>query len=320
MAYYKPEPTVVTASNFNASEDAAALRAAMKGLGTDEQTILDILTKRSNNQRQQIAKVYTEEMGQNLLEDLKSELGGNFEDVIIGLMLPPVEYICRELNKAMSGVGCDTMALAEILCSRSNKEIKDIVTNYERLYDRPLAEHVCSETKGDFRKFLTLIVTGVRNAPGVTAQDKAYEQAEQLYKAGEGKLGTNEEVFNRIMAHENYEQLRLIFSEYKKISGRTLEQAIKDELSGPLLEAMMTIVECVQNPITFYAKQLHKAMDGIGTNDKTLIRIIISRSEIDLGNIKKEYERLYGKTLESVVKGETSGDYKKALTALIGGA
>lgn len=27
------------------------------------------------------------------------------------------------------------------------------------VYDRPLAEHVCSETKSDFRRFLTLVVT-----------------------------------------------------------------------------------------------------------------------------------------------------------------
>lgn len=61
--------------------------------------------------------------------------------------------------------------------------------------------------------------------------------------AGEGKLGTNEEVFNKILAHESYEQLRLVFDEYKNVSGRTLEQAIKDELGGPLHDAMMAVGE-----------------------------------------------------------------------------
>lgn len=61
-------------------------------------------------------------------------------------------------------------------------------------------------------------------------------------------------------------------------------------------------VECVQSPPEFFAKQLHKAMAGGGTDDTTLIRIIVSRSEIDLGNIKQEFERLYDKTLESAVR------------------
>ncbi|XP_054287999.1 annexin B10-like isoform X1 [Macrosteles quadrilineatus] len=319
MNYYRPEPTVVPFSGFNAAEDGAALRQAMKGLGTDEQAIIDILTKRSNNQRQQISKWFTEEYGRDLIKDLKSELGGKFEDVIIGLMSPPVEYLCQQLNKAMKGAGCDEMALIEILCTRSNKEIKEINETYERLYNRPLAEHVCSETKSDFRRFLTLVVTAVRNPPGHVTPEKAKEQAEALYAAGEAKLGTNEEVFNKIMAHESYEQLRLVFDEYKNVSGRTIEQAIKDELGGPLHDAMMAVIQCVQNPLTFYAKQLQNAMAGLGTNDTTLIRIIVSRCEIDLGNIKKEYERLYGKTLESVVKAEASGNYESALLGLIDG-
>lgn len=41
--------------NFNDEEDAKILREAMKGFGTDEDAIIEVLTKRSNQQRRQIA-------------------------------------------------------------------------------------------------------------------------------------------------------------------------------------------------------------------------------------------------------------------------
>lgn len=61
-------------------------------------------------------------------------------------------------------------------------------------------------------------------------------------------------------------------------------------------------MECVENAPAWFAQRLRKAMEGAGTEDKTLIRIIASRAEIDLGGIKREYERLYDKTLESDIK------------------
>lgn len=60
-------------------------------------------------------------------------------------------------------------------------------------------------------------------------------------------------------------------------------------------------VECMQSAAAFFASRLYEAVKGMGTDDNTLIRIVVSRSEIDLGEIKQEFERMYDRTLLSAV-------------------
>lgn len=119
------------AADFNAAADGDALRAAMKGFGTDEQAIIDILCARSNAQRQQISTYFTAEYGRDLIADLKSELGGKFEDVIVGLMLPADRYQCKQLHRAMDGIGTNESTLIEVLCTKSNEEVGRLVREYE---------------------------------------------------------------------------------------------------------------------------------------------------------------------------------------------
>jgi annexin A7/11 len=61
-------------------------------------------------------------------------------------------------------------------------------------------------------------------------------------------------------------------------------------------------VKTVHNRPAYFADRLEVAMKGLGTDDDALIRIIVSRCEIDLANIKFEYERIQGRTLLSAVK------------------
>ncbi|TKS72051.1 Annexin A5 [Collichthys lucidus] len=87
--------------NFNAKHDAEILHKAMKGIGTDEDAILMLLTSRSNDQRQQIKAAYKKAYGKELVSALKSELGGLFESLIVALMTPSVLYDATKLHKAI---------------------------------------------------------------------------------------------------------------------------------------------------------------------------------------------------------------------------
>ena len=59
-------------------------------------------------------------------------------------------------------------------------------------------------------------------------------------------------------------------------------------------------------------------MKGLGTDDTKLIRVIVTRTEIDMQYIKAEYLKKYGKTLNDEVQSETSGHYRTFLLALLG--
>ena len=63
---------------------------------------------------------------------------------------------------------------------------------------------------------------------------------------------------------------------------------------------------------------LRKAMKGLGTDDTTLIRVIVTRTELDMPYIKAEYEKQYKKPLVDAVHSETSGHYRSFLLALVG--
>lgn len=305
--------------NFVANQDAEVLYNAMKGIGSDKETIIDLLTSRSNKQRQQVYVSYKTLFGRDLIDDLKYELTGKFERLIIGLMKPPAVYDAKELKDAIEGLGTDENCVIEILASRSNKQIHELTEAYKEVYESDLEADVVGDTSGHFKKMLVVLLQGTREEDDVVSDDLVAQDAKELYEAGELQWGTEESAFISILGNRSHCHLQLVFEEYRNISGSEIEESLRDELSGDFQKLMLAVVRCARNIPEYLASRLFKAMKGVGTRDNTLIRIMVSRSEVDMLDIREEFRKKYEKSLHSMIRSDTSGVYKRALLRLCGG-
>lgn len=57
---------------------------------------------------------------------------GDLETAVVGLMLTKHQFYANELHDALSGLGTDDKALAEILGSLDRTEIQDIAAVYKK--------------------------------------------------------------------------------------------------------------------------------------------------------------------------------------------
>uniref|UniRef100_A0AAR2K3U7 Annexin n=1 Tax=Pygocentrus nattereri TaxID=42514 RepID=A0AAR2K3U7_PYGNA len=290
--------------------DAEVLRKAMKGFGTDEQAIINLLGSRSNKQRVPLVISYKTAYGKDLIKDLKSELSGNFEKVVLAMLKAPAQFDASELREAIKGAGTDEACLIEILSSRSNAEIREINQVYKAEYKKTLEEAITGDTSGHFRRLLVSLAQGNRDERETVDIALAKQDAQALYQAGENKLGTDESKFNAILCARSKAHLRAVFNEYQHMCGRDLEKSIEREMSGDLEGGMLAVGNTPFN----------LCMQGLGTKDRTLIRIMVSRSEVDMLDIRQAYIKKYGKSLYTDISGDTSGDYKKLLLKLCGGS
>ncbi|XP_039614002.1 annexin A10-like [Polypterus senegalus] len=312
------QATIYPAQDFNPAMDAEMLCDAFQGFECNKDMLIDILTQRSNAQRQVIAEAYREMYGRDLISDLRENLSHHFKQVMVGLMYSPFLFDAHELWHAMKGGDTEENCLIDILASRTNEEIYRIKEVYSMEHNSDLQQDIYNETSGHFRDMLINLAQGVRESgyadPGSAAQD-----AMVLWEACQLKTGEHKNLLQMILCNKSYQQLWMVFQEFQNISGQDIIDAIRVCYDGYFQELCIAIILCTRDRSSYFAYRLYNAIHDFGFHNQTVIRTLISRSEVDLMTIRKRYKERYGISLFHDVKQYASGHYESSLIAILAG-
>jgi annexin A7/11 len=129
----------------------------------------------------------------------------NFENAIVSLITPLPEFYAKELKYAISGVGTDEEAIAEISAV------------YEKQYGNSLEADLKSDNSGSFQRLLVFLRCANRDEGVEVNRSAVVADAQALIDAGEAQWATEESTFNSILTTRSYPQLRAIFEEHETL-------------------------------------------------------------------------------------------------------
>jgi hypothetical protein len=273
-------------------------------MGTDEKAINEVLGHRSKHEIQEIAKAYHHAYKETLIHDIKGDTSGTYKRLLVSLINTPVENKKQLIEHATKGLGTKEKYLIDVLAPSSNEEILEIYQH------DPKSIHAIIDdvSSGNFAKVVNTLLKGTRDTRDHIPDDEAKTQAERMFKAGEGKLGTDEKTFNEIITTYNPHGLKQISHHYEQKHKHGLEKAIKSETSGDYEDLLVGLLKTKHE---YFADRLYDAIAGLGTDDTFLIYAFGVLSKDDLKHVAHIFNERHPKRggLANAVKGDTSGDY-----------
>lgn len=109
-------------------------------------------------------------------------------------------------------------------------------------------------------------------------------------------------------------QMEDINVKFKELYERDLLQWVQSETSGYYKD---TLEGCIRHPMKQLAHATRDCMKGWGTDDEGLITCLVHLEDFKKAALIKEYKAEFNRDLLADIAADTSGDYKRALQALV---
>ncbi|XP_043699059.1 annexin D3-like [Telopea speciosissima] len=303
------------------AQDSERLRKAFEGWGTDEEGVIWVLGHRNASQRKKIRETYQQLYNESLIDRLRSELSGDFRNAVILWTLDPPERDAKLANEALKkkkkGIQ-QLQVIIEIACASSPHHLMAVRQSYCSSFDCSLEEHITSTVTLPLRKLLLGLVSPYRYDRELVDPNVADSEASVLHDAIKKKQLDHDDVV-WILSTRNMFQLKATFECYKQKYGNHIDEDIKSSGSSDLVSILGMVICCIDTPEKHFAEVVRNSVVGLGTDEDSLTRAIVTRAEIDMMKIRGAYFNMYKTSLDSAVIDDTSGDYKDFLVTLLGG-
>ncbi|XP_076340282.1 annexin A13-like isoform X2 [Tachypleus tridentatus] len=287
----------------------------MRGIGSDERVIIEVLTSHSNYQRQEMKQQYKTIYKRSLVKELKEELGGLFEDTCLALLKSHTEQQIDCLYNAIKGV--DEKCIVETLCLQTGTDLKDVHELFKTKYNKDLDDYLLSKVNEGIRPLIKALLIYGREPNADPDLELAEKDALDLARTEPSTWVVENSIFLKLLTSRNPIQQQLAFQAYERNTNSSVPDTINSKLSGPSKEVYVTVAKLVEDPSQYFAEELRECLQDTTTNDDKVINILVSRSEVDLQDIKEKYREKYQRHLVDEIAADTSGDYKKILLRII---
>ena len=188
--------------------------------------------------------------------------------------------------------------------------IDDLKIAYKNNTGKELSEDLEKKFSGNLKRNVLSLLNTVRNTNENPNKIECEKDAEILTKNKESSWFDDQKIFDNIFAKKSPEELVIIARYYFKKTGTALCDVINKKFSGKNKNVMNEILYNIINPSEMFADKINSALKGLGTDTNTLNRILATRNEIDMIDIREIYFIKYNKKLVDAIKSDTSGDYQ----------
>jgi len=289
------------------SKDVEDLKKLIENM--DYSGMTNFVTKRSHKELMKLRQIYKIKFGIDLMPELKSNLPGIYKKTVLALFTDPVEYDIDTIYKCMKS---DTSKneMIEIFASRPDWYLNKIKSLYAKKYNLDLEDQIKEGTLDDFKKLLLGILQCQRSTNEAPDLDYCKRVAEDLEQEESEKL-TVDSTINIIFIQSSPQEMLTISKEYNKSTQKLITETIDKNFKGDVKRLLKAILIAKISPSEYYANLIYEAISGTLLDE--CARLLVTRAEIDLNQIKKYYKKLYENDITEDIRSKDSNEYTNLL-------